>query len=66
MYAIRSYYVPLCHIFERTASYYYLTNGTSVHYVESTDKIGEYLQEVKPNFFTTVPRVLEKVYDKIT
>jgi long-chain acyl-CoA synthetase len=58
-------FLPLCHIFERTASYYYLTNGTSVHYVDSTDKIGEYLQEVKPNFFTTVPRVLEKVYDKI-
>jgi long-chain acyl-CoA synthetase len=58
-------FLPLCHIFERTASFYYMTNGTSVHYVESTDKIGEYLQEVKPNFFTTVPRVLEKVYDKI-
>jgi long-chain acyl-CoA synthetase len=58
-------FLPLCHIFERTASYYYLTNGSSVHYVESTDKIGEYLLEVRPNFFTTVPRVLEKVYDKI-
>ena len=58
-------FLPLCHIFERTASFYYLTNGTSVHYVDSTDKIGEYLQDVKPNFFTTVPRVLEKVYDKI-
>jgi len=58
-------FLPLCHIFERTASYYFLTNGSSVHYVESTDKIGEYLKEVKPNFFTTVPRVLEKVYDKI-
>jgi long-chain acyl-CoA synthetase len=58
-------FLPLCHIFERTASYYYLTNGTSVYYVDSTDKIGEYLLEVKPNFFTTVPRVLEKVYDKI-
>jgi len=58
-------FLPLCHIFERTASYYYLLNGSSVHYVESTDKVGEYLKEVKPNFFTTVPRVLEKVYDKI-
>jgi len=58
-------FLPLCHIFERTATYYYLTNGTSIYHVESTDKIGEYLQEVKPNFFTTVPRVLEKVYDKI-
>ena len=58
-------FLPLCHIFERTASYYYLINGSSVHYVESTDKVGEYLKEVKPHFFTTVPRVLEKVYDKI-
>jgi long-chain acyl-CoA synthetase len=58
-------FLPLCHIFERTATYYYLTNGISIHYVESTDKIGEYLKEVKPNFFTTVPRILEKVYDKI-
>jgi long-chain acyl-CoA synthetase len=58
-------FLPLCHIFERTATYYYLTNGTSIYYAESTDKIGEYFKEVKPNFFTTVPRVLEKVYDKI-
>ena len=58
-------FLPRCHIFERTALYYYLTNGTSVYYVDSTDKIGEYLKEVKPNFFTTVPRVLEKFYDKI-
>lgn len=58
-------FLPLCHIFERTASYYYMSNGTAVHFVDSTDKIAEYLQDVKPNFFTTVPRVLEKVYDKI-
>jgi long-chain acyl-CoA synthetase len=58
-------FLPLCHIFERTATYYYLAHGISVHYVESTDKIGEYLQEVKPNFFTTVPRVIEKIYDSI-
>ena len=58
-------FLPLCHIFERTAAFYYLTNGTSIYYVESTDKVGEYLQDVKPNFFVAVPRVLEKVYDKI-
>jgi len=58
-------FLPLCHIFERTATFYYLTNGTSIYYVESTDKVGEYLQDVKPNFFVAVPRVLEKVYDKI-
>ena len=58
-------FLPLCHIFERTATFYYITNGTSIYYVESTDKVGQYLQEIKPNFFVTVPRVLEKVYDKI-
>ena len=58
-------FLPLCHIFERTASYFYLANGTSIYYAESTDKVAENLREVKPHFFTTVPRLLEKVYDKI-
>jgi long-chain acyl-CoA synthetase len=58
-------FLPLCHIFERTASYFYLAVGTSIYYAESTDKVSEDLLEVKPNYFTTVPRLLEKVYDKI-
>ncbi len=58
-------FLPLCHIFERTVLYGYLTQGASVYYAESVDKLGDNLKEVKPHFFTTVPRLLEKVYDKI-
>ncbi|MBL0335920.1 MAG: long-chain fatty acid--CoA ligase [Chitinophagaceae bacterium] len=58
-------FLPLNHIFERMVTFLYLFNGTSVYYAESLDTIGENLKEVKPNMFTTVPRLLEKVYDKI-
>lgn len=58
-------FLPLNHIFERMVSYLYLFRGTSIYYAESLDTIGENLKEVKPNLFTTVPRLLEKVYDKI-
>ena len=58
-------FLPICHIFERTAVYYYMKIGASIFYAESIDKVGENLKEVKPNYFTTVPRLLEKIYDKI-
>jgi len=58
-------FLPLNHIFERMVTYLYLFRGTSIYYAESLDAIGENLKEVKPNMFTTVPRLLEKVYDKI-
>jgi long-chain acyl-CoA synthetase len=58
-------FLPLNHIFERMISYVYLYNGTSVYYAESLDSIGDNLKEVKPHIFTTVPRLLEKVYDRI-
>jgi long-chain acyl-CoA synthetase len=58
-------FLPLNHIFERMVSYLYLFKGTSIYYAESFDTIGENLKEVKPNMFTTVPRLLEKVYDRI-
>jgi long-chain acyl-CoA synthetase len=58
-------FLPLNHIFERMVSYLYLFKGTSVYYAESLDTIGENLKEVQPDLFTTVPRLLEKVYDKI-
>ncbi|MGB3182566.1 MAG: long-chain fatty acid--CoA ligase [Cyclobacteriaceae bacterium] len=58
-------FLPLCHIFERTAVYYYLYSGTAVYYAESMETIGDNLKEVKPHLFTTVPRLLEKVYEKI-
>ena len=58
-------FLPLNHIFERMVSYLYLFNGTSIYYAESLDTIADNLKEVKPNMFTTVPRLLEKVYDRI-
>lgn len=58
-------FLPLCHIFERVVIYSYFYVGASVYYAESLEKLGDNLKEVKPHFFTTVPRLLEKVYDKI-
>ena len=58
-------FLPLNHIFERMVTYVYLFKGTSIYYAESFETIGDNLKEVKPNMFTTVPRLLEKVYDRI-
>ena len=58
-------FLPMCHIYERTAIYVYVFNGLSIYYAESMDKIGENIKEVSPHMFTCVPRLLEKVYDKI-
>ena len=58
-------FLPLNHIFERMVSYLYLFRGTSIYYAESLDTIADNLKEVKPKMFTTVPRLLEKVYDRI-
>ncbi len=58
-------FLPLCHIYERTALYVYLYLGVSVYFAENMDRISENILEVKPNTFNTVPRLLEKVYDRI-
>lgn len=58
-------FLPLCHIYERTVIYIYLRAGVSIFYAESMDTIGDNIKEVKPACFTSVPRLLEKVYDKI-
>lgn len=58
-------FLPLNHIFERMVSYIYLFKGTPIYYAESMETIGDNLKEVKPHLFTTVPRLLEKVYDRI-
>lgn len=58
-------FLPLCHSFERTVFYAYMMFGIHIHYAESLDTIGENLKEVQPYCFSTVPRVLEKVYEKI-
>ncbi len=58
-------FLPLCHVYERMLSTLYLSTGISIYYAESMETIGDNLKEVKPVVFTTVPRLLEKVYDKI-
>ena len=50
-------FLPLNHIFERMVTYLYLFAGASVHYAESLDTLGENIKEVRPEMFTTVPRV---------
>jgi long-chain acyl-CoA synthetase len=58
-------FLPLNHVFERMLTVLYLYVGLSIYYAESMDKIGDNLKEVKPHCFATVPRLLEKVYEKI-
>ncbi|WP_028297739.1 AMP-dependent synthetase/ligase [Olivibacter sitiensis] len=58
-------FLPLSHIFERMVVYMYFYLGISIYYAESMDTIVADINDVKPDGFTTVPRVLEKVYDKI-
>ncbi len=58
-------FLPLCHSFERMVFYAYLSYGIHIHYAENLETIGENLKEVAPFCFTTVPRLLEKVYEKI-
>ncbi|KAA9325430.1 AMP-dependent synthetase/ligase [Adhaeribacter soli] len=58
-------FLPLCHIYERMLLYLYMSFGVSIYYAESMEAIADNLKEVKPHVFTTVPRLLEKVYDKI-
>jgi long-chain acyl-CoA synthetase len=58
-------FLPLNHIFERMVTYVYLFAGVTIYYAESLDNLGDNLKEVKPRMFTTVPRLLEKVYEKI-
>jgi len=58
-------FLPLNHIFERMISYIYIFSGISIYYAESLDTIADNLREVKPHLFATVPRLLEKVFEKI-
>ena len=58
-------FLPLNHIFEKMVTYIFLFSGIGIYYAESLETIGENLKEVKPNGFTTVPRLLEKVFEKI-
>lgn len=58
-------FLPICHVFERMILYLYQYWSVSVYYAESIDKISDNLKEVRPNVMTVVPRLLEKVFDKI-
>lgn len=58
-------YLPICHIFERTASYLNQYNGCEIYFAESIEKIGDNIREVKPGYLAVVPRLLEKIFDKI-
>jgi len=57
--------LPLCHVFERMVNYLFQYTGCPIYYAESIDTIGENLKEVKPHGLAAVPRVIEKLYDKI-
>lgn len=58
-------FLPLNHVYERMLTTLYMYKGISIYYAESLETIGDNLKEVKPEVFSTVPRLLEKVYDKI-
>ena len=58
-------FLPLNHIFEKCVTYIYLFSGISIYYAENLETIGANLKEIKPNGFTTVPRLLEKVFERI-
>jgi long-chain acyl-CoA synthetase len=58
-------YLPVSHVYERTNLYIYQYLGVSIYYAENMGTIADNLKEIRPEMFTTVPRLLEKVYDKI-
>lgn len=58
-------FLPLCHVYERMLTYLYMYLGVSIYYAESIEKIGDNIREVQPHVFSAVPRLIEKVYNKI-
>ncbi len=58
-------FLPLCHIYERMLNYMYLYLGISIYYAESMATITDNIKEIKPDMMCCVPRLLEKIYDKI-
>jgi long-chain acyl-CoA synthetase len=58
-------FLPVCHIFERMLHYLYIQNGLTIYFAESIEKISENIKDIKPNFMSVVPRLLEKIYDSI-
>ncbi|MDX2360793.1 MAG: AMP-dependent synthetase/ligase [Crocinitomicaceae bacterium] len=58
-------FLPVCHVYERMLHYLYMYIGCSIHFAESMETIGDNIREVKPQVFSAVPRLIEKVFDKI-
>jgi len=58
-------FLPLCHVYERMLNYVWQYLGIPIYYAENLAKIVDNMQELNPTLFTTVPRLLEKIYDKI-
>jgi len=58
-------FLPVCHVYERMLHYLYMHIGCSIYFAESMDTIGDNIREVKPDVFSAVPRLIEKVFDKI-
>jgi long-chain acyl-CoA synthetase len=58
-------FLPLCHIYERMLNYMFQYMGVSIYYAESIEQISENIHEIKPAIFAAVPRLLEKIYEKI-
>lgn len=56
--------LPLSHIFERMVNYIYLSGGIEIHYGQSLENLKDDIREVKPHYFTAVPRLIEKLYEK--
>lgn len=58
-------FLPLCHVYERMLVYLYMRRGIAIYYAESMETIGDNIREVHPEIFSAVPRLLEKVFDRI-
>ena len=58
-------FLPLCHVYERMLNYCWQYNGYTVYYLDNIGYLGDYINEVKPQIVTSVPRVLESIFDKI-
>lgn len=58
-------FLPLCHVYERMLTYLYMRRGIAIYYAESMETIGDNIREIHPDIFSAVPRLLEKVFDRI-
>lgn len=58
-------FLPICHAYERVLVYLYQYLGMSVYYAENLGKIADNIKEVNPTMMSCVPRLLEKIYDKL-